>query len=448
MIDLNALESCIARFESLERLENVTPQSRGQQFNQLIADILLAHHIHAFANQRSIGEIDVSFRTTDKRFILEAKWETPPINFDPITKLGTRVNQRVQSNFGIMLSMSGFTSCAIEDMEKAGRPNVLVFGPDIFKALLLGTIEAGHLIDACLDLAAFEGSYCPTLQDVFKYLPKRNNKQVDVNTFCHNASNEIIESLRPQGNISEYEVVLSNLPVGQCGISNLNSKTYVTLTDGIYKLENKNLKKLVDVDSPQNRAVFSELHDATLFVYEGSVVAVDQDAKFKPLTKRYPGNVQLFQSAGNIHLMSNGDDSSRHFFPTRILMSLDKMQTEVICDYPVISCRDAAVMEDGVYVVCGSGGLRLYRDNLEIWHVDSSNCAAVEFDRGRILFLENGVRLKSVDMNGNDLRKIVDFPLSGSVGDFSVIGKDEYYFHLYYRDINEKKSCIVRVKTF
>tara|TARA_R110002049_G_scaffold190262_1_gene358909 strand:- start:114 stop:1466 length:1353 start_codon:yes stop_codon:yes gene_type:complete len=444
-----AQASCIERYESLKKLENDTPQSRGQKFNQLIADLLQAHQIQAVANQRhqSKGEIDVIFRITDMRFILEAKWENSPINYDPVSKLATRIKQRVPGNFGFVLSMSGFTRDAIEQANGPGRENVFLLGPDIFEALLLRTLDGEKIFGYCLDLASFEGSFCPTLQDIFRmhFLTSKKALRIDPSSFCQNPSPELIEALRPDGDISEYKIVYSNLPARTCGISVYGPKCFLTLDDGIYQLEQNVLKKIIDIDLAYNRAVFSESRNSHLFIYPGSVLEKDQDGTLKPLTKTYPGSIQIFRSGKNIHLFSNGNNI--YDYPARILKFVDGEQLEVSCDYEVSTGRDAAILDEYQYVICGSSGVRLYRNNQEVWYVKSTNCSAINVDRDRILFLENGVRLKSVDFHGKDLQEIASFRLSGSVGDFAVIGKDEYIFHLYYHQDQDRKSCIVRVKT-
>ncbi len=173
MINLQLLNECVEEYAELKSLIGITEQQRGQRFNELIAKTLNAHHVYAVANQRNIGEIDVAFRIKDKRFILEAKWEKSKINIDPISKLGLRINQRIPNNLGIIISMSGYTSEALTQMQGAGRPNVLLIEKDIFEVLLHANIDAEALFDACVDVAAFEGQMHILLSDVFKYLPKR-----------------------------------------------------------------------------------------------------------------------------------------------------------------------------------------------------------------------------------------------------------------------------------
>jgi hypothetical protein len=58
---LATLQQVAAEYSKLGRFEGCTPQSRGQRFNELIAELLRSQGIEAKANQRSAGEIDVIF---------------------------------------------------------------------------------------------------------------------------------------------------------------------------------------------------------------------------------------------------------------------------------------------------------------------------------------------------------------------------------------------------
>ena len=72
----------------MRRLEAMTPQRRGQRFNQLVADLLGCWGTDRVqANILGTGEIDVAFTIDGMRFLLEAKWEAGPVSFDPIAKL-------------------------------------------------------------------------------------------------------------------------------------------------------------------------------------------------------------------------------------------------------------------------------------------------------------------------------------------------------------------------
>jgi hypothetical protein len=86
----------INEYGRMRRLEGMTPLARGQQFNELVAELLRSWGLERVqANVRSVGEIDVTFAVDGTRFLLEAKWEQAPVSFDPIAKLSRRITQRL-----------------------------------------------------------------------------------------------------------------------------------------------------------------------------------------------------------------------------------------------------------------------------------------------------------------------------------------------------------------
>lgn len=133
-IQMNEL---IEEFERLDKLEDITPQRRGQVFNGFVSRLLNAWDIEARTNiTEGTGEIDVVFKIDNTRFILEAKWEAKKINEDPISKLRTRCQQRLAGTIGILLAMEGFTDPAIRDMTRGQRLEILLIKREHLEALL------------------------------------------------------------------------------------------------------------------------------------------------------------------------------------------------------------------------------------------------------------------------------------------------------------------------
>lgn len=172
------------------------------------------------------------------------------------------------------------------------------------------------------------------------------------------------------------------------------------------------------------------------------------DSKGIPISigKRYPGHVRIFKSNGVIHLISNGNDFSSPKQSARVVEDIAGIQRETVLDYPISCCVDACFTEDGSCAVIGSSGLIYYKDMRRIWSVDVLNGASVSYFNGQIYFLENGVSLKSIGLDGKTVNNICKFDLSGSVGDFAVVEEKEYVFHLCYDDGNTTKTAIVYVK--
>lgn len=409
--------------------------------------MLSAHHIDARSSQRSKGEIDVCFRINDKRFILEAKWEQGRINIDPIAKLGLRINQRIPNNLGIILSMSGYTRDALQQMNEAGRPHVLLIEREVFEAMLYGTVEADLLFEACVDVASFEGIYHITLSEVLKYIPGKHRQFTIDESINTPVDDSLLQRLHPQGNVSVFEVVKADLPFGQSGISIAGSTVYVTLTDGIYVIDGGRFVRQYAIDNPQNRCIHSVPQGKTFFIRNGSAMAVDQSGNPSIISKKYPGHVRLFRWNDEINLISNGDDFASPVKPVRLIRDITGKAAEIVCNYPVSCCVDSCIIGDNRYAVIGSAGLRFYEEHRQQWHLDVLNGASVTFFEGHIFFLENGVRLRSIDVNGGNLKTLAAFNLDGSVGDFDLLNAREFYFHLCYQEESMTKTCVTYLKT-
>jgi hypothetical protein len=448
MIDEQLMDECIKEYYVLKSLEGLTEQQRGQKFNSLIAKILNAHQISAISDQRNKGEIDVCFRISDKRFILEAKWEKSRISMDPIAKLGLRINQRIPNNLGVILSMSGYTIDALKQMDQVGRPNILLLGKDIFEALLNANIDAEDLFDSCVDVAAFEGRMYIKLADVFKYLPA---KKIDFSISPEikpEVDKEIFSLLTPKGkNIREFKVIKADLPFGQNGISIEDKTIYITLIDGLYKFDQENFTKSNSIENPQNRCVFDSKKKMMFFIKNYSAMAINAKEDYVSISKRYPGHVRIFKNNNQIHLISNGDDFCNPKKPVRVIADITGKQEELVFDYPICCCVDACFTPEGDCAIIGSSGLIYYKNLNRVWSIDVLNGASVSYFNKKIYYLENGVNLKSVDQDGKNITDICEFQLGGSVGDFAIFDEGEYYFHLCYHDENKTKTTIVYVKT-
>lgn len=157
-MDSTIRNQLIKQYKDLESLRDINPQRRGQLFNGFIARIIDAYGHKAKANNYGgPGEIDVAFTINGTRYILEAKWEKKRIDEEPISKIRTRVNQRLAGTVGIVLSMSGFTKKALKNMRLGQRLEVLLLTKEHFEALLYGFLNPVDLFENILNNAHFNG---------------------------------------------------------------------------------------------------------------------------------------------------------------------------------------------------------------------------------------------------------------------------------------------------
>jgi Holliday junction resolvase-like predicted endonuclease len=157
MSTADVLENLRATYAAMQRLDGLTAQDRGRQFNGWLADLLRAHEIGAQENQRSAGEIDVVFSIGDTRYILEAKWSKTKTDTGQLAKLQKRVRQRLSGTYGVFVSMAGYTPEALSDLGQGERLELILLDKEHIEAVLAGEISPQALLSKLRDEASFAG---------------------------------------------------------------------------------------------------------------------------------------------------------------------------------------------------------------------------------------------------------------------------------------------------
>lgn len=161
------LRELIDEYGRMRRLEGMTPQQRGQQFNEFIANLLRCWRLDRVdANVRSAGEIDVTFAINSTRFILEAKWEQGPVDYGPMAKLRGRITQRLAGTRGVLLSMSGYSGEAVEGILRGQQPDMLLLDRTHLEAMLSGLRSPAGLFTELMDRASYRGEVQVPLTDL------------------------------------------------------------------------------------------------------------------------------------------------------------------------------------------------------------------------------------------------------------------------------------------
>lgn len=222
IISLDRLRLLIDEYGELSRLENHTPQSRGQRFNGLIAETLQCYGIDARADVNATGNIDVIFNVEGYRFILEAKWESTPADTGHVSKLQKRVRQRLGGTIGVLLSMSGFSAQALRDVKDGERLEVLLLGKEHFEAMLSGFSPPDELLSRLLDRASYFGEATSSLMTTLAGGPLPELEEIQFG--CPVELRDLIAYASPG---FEADVVVANLPFRQSGVAELVSGALV-----------------------------------------------------------------------------------------------------------------------------------------------------------------------------------------------------------------------------
>ncbi len=136
-------------FQSLRRDEQERPQQRGHAFEALLVKLFELYNLSPQLDVRNPNEqIDFTFNYGMQFFLAEAKWHQEPIGTDKIRDFWGKLTDRPPIVAGLVISISGFTSPAIEWLSKqSGKRTVITATLDDLNALLSANPELPDWLD-------------------------------------------------------------------------------------------------------------------------------------------------------------------------------------------------------------------------------------------------------------------------------------------------------------
>jgi len=112
-------------------LLKVEPHKRGYDFEKFLKDLFNAHGMEARDPFRIRGEqIDGSFQLDGATYLLEAKWQNPPVDAADLRAFHGKVEDKAAWSRGLIISYSGFSE---DGLFAFGR--ICMDGLDIYEAL-------------------------------------------------------------------------------------------------------------------------------------------------------------------------------------------------------------------------------------------------------------------------------------------------------------------------
>ncbi|WP_437644271.1 restriction endonuclease [Sorangium sp. So ce362] len=108
-------------------------QGRGKQFEVLLKDLFELFDLSPRGSFRPDGEeIDGSIIHEGQHILVEAKWETKPIETAPIGVFRQKVEDKLKTTLGLFVSMSGYSPAAVEKAGGGGaRSMILMEGTEL-----------------------------------------------------------------------------------------------------------------------------------------------------------------------------------------------------------------------------------------------------------------------------------------------------------------------------
>jgi hypothetical protein len=147
-------------------LSGMNPQARGYEFEKFLKKYFDLFGLQARDAFKLRGEqIDGSFVLADQPYLLEAKWQNPPIGAADLHVFHGKIEQKAEWTRGLFVSYSGFT---IEGLEAFGRRKRIICmdGHDISEALTR-EIPLNHVLHEKIRKAAETGAAFHRVRDLF-----------------------------------------------------------------------------------------------------------------------------------------------------------------------------------------------------------------------------------------------------------------------------------------
>ncbi len=347
----------ISEYGPMQELYGLTPQSRGQRLNGLIADLLECWGISAESDIRSHGEIDVGFEIESRHFVVEAKWEATKTDLGPLAKLQKRLRQRLQGTVGVFLSMAGFTADAIKDLKDGDPLSVICLTQEHFEAMLSGFVPPAELLLQCLKNASRRGVAHTPLIDLFGP-PTRKIPDL---VFAPPLWSEPLVVEAVMG--FEVRVAMSGLPHGLQGAVELAPRRLLlTLPEGIAlaNLETPSVTQWLNFPNCSNNPVVTR--DGWVYFARHAGIARVRDRVVQCVAGGFIGNVRVIAGAGGgVWVFSNGCPWGVHEIITPCaVLTPDRLgkQELLFLNYPPAAAHSALHLAGATFLI-GSQGLAL-----------------------------------------------------------------------------------------
>lgn len=137
------------RAEEFEAITEMSPQPRGLAFQKLFAKLVETSGWRQEESARtSHEEMDVILHKEREYYLVECKWEKDRVGASVIRELHGKLSNRVGVQ-GIVVSISGFTSGAVKQVEEYANSRViLLFGPEDVRSLIHANSPFEDLLNA------------------------------------------------------------------------------------------------------------------------------------------------------------------------------------------------------------------------------------------------------------------------------------------------------------
>ena len=154
--------SLLAEFQRLESLPTadspIVARQRGRDLERLLQQLLTSEGLEPRIRLRPDGEeIDGSFVLDGRVLLLEAKWHALPIPASTIYAFRGKVDGKLVGTVGIFISISGYSSEAVDALTYGKELNILLFDRNDLYTACTGQVSCKTIVREKLRAAAERG---------------------------------------------------------------------------------------------------------------------------------------------------------------------------------------------------------------------------------------------------------------------------------------------------
>ncbi len=208
-------------------------RNRGFGFEKLINNLLHSEGLEPRTSYKTVGEqIDGSFVYGYRVYLLEAKWHKSEMPASKIYEFKGKVDGKLSGTVGIFISMSGFSSDAVDALLYGKAVNVLLFDKDDFEACIEKKNGFSKVLSTKIRKAAEEGTaYYPVRKVVVN--ERENEKKIEVGHFAFDLADNKLLTVSTDDSVYGELVIICEWKIDQLILSLLSK--LIMQNEGINK---------------------------------------------------------------------------------------------------------------------------------------------------------------------------------------------------------------------
>lgn len=180
---------------------------RGFMFERILNQLFRDDELEPRSGYKPDGEqIDGSLFLEGSVFIFEAKWHKSALPASSIYQFKGKVDGKLQGTLGIFISMSGYSTDAVDALTLGKSLNVILFGKKDVEAAILKNISVRQILKNKLRKAAEEGVvYYPT---EIEEVTRKSTKSIQIENFTFDSMSQKIVEVRSTNDLYADLVII------------------------------------------------------------------------------------------------------------------------------------------------------------------------------------------------------------------------------------------------